>query len=365
MLIVLVPVKALASGSPLVTQTFANNSTPIGQWSVPPAPSGWTDNACLTAGPVVATTSIPNCASPPDASGGGALRLTNNGGSQIGAVFYQSSLPTSQGLDITFDTYQYDGTGADGIAFTLAAANPANPTPPTATGPQGGDLGYAANTTGSPGTAGIPYGYLGIGLDVYGNFANTPLAGGTGCTEPSPLLLNTAYPESVTARGPGNGTTGYCILGSTATTYNEFERRRQQRRHDHQRRHRQHARQAVVDVTHRRSGAGRGGDRSVRIARHHRERPRGAGQLLDPCVHTARHVDPADAAGRAAHHQQQRRPRDVPVVVDRPDHGHPVPAHLRMDGLDGWVQRVSRRQSGRRLEPARVAARSVAEHNRQ
>ncbi len=221
MLIVMVPVEALAAGSPLVTQTFANNSTPAGQWSVPPAPSGWTNNACLTAGPVVATTSVPNCASPPDASGGGALRLTNNGGSQIGAVFYQSSLPTSQGLDITFDTYQYDGTGADGIAFTLAAANPSNPTPPTATGPQGGDLGYAANTTGSPGTAGLPYGYLGIGLDVYGNFANTPLAGGTGCTEPSPLLLNTAYPESVTARGPGNGTTGYCILGSTATTYNK------------------------------------------------------------------------------------------------------------------------------------------------
>jgi len=221
MLVVLVPVHALAAGSPLVTQTFANNSTPAGQWSVPPAPSGWTNNACLTAGPVVATTSVPNCASPPDTSGAGALRLTNNGASQIGAVFYQSSLPTSQGLDITFDTYQYNGTGADGIAFTLAAANPSNPTPPTATGPQGGDLGYAANTTGSPGTAGLPYGYLGIGLDVYGNFANTPLAGGTGCTEPSPLLINTAYPESVTARGPGNGTTGYCILGSTATTYNK------------------------------------------------------------------------------------------------------------------------------------------------
>ena len=221
MLVVLVPVEALAAGSPLVTQTFASNSTPAGQWYLPPAQSGWTNNACLSAGPVVATTSVPNCASPPDVAGNGALRLTNNGASQVGAVFYQASLPTSEGLDITFDTYQYNGTGADGIAFTLAAANPSNPTPPTATGPQGGDLGYAANTTSSPGAAGIPYGYLGIGLDVYGNFENTPLAGGTGCTIPSPLLTNTAYPESVTARGPGNGTAGYCILGTTATAYNK------------------------------------------------------------------------------------------------------------------------------------------------
>ena len=63
----------------------------------------------------------------------------------------------------------------------------------------------------------MPYGYLGIGLDVYGNYENTPLAGGTGCTIPSPLVANKAYPESVTARGPGNGNVGYCILGTTAT----------------------------------------------------------------------------------------------------------------------------------------------------
>jgi len=128
MVAVLIPVSALAAGSPLVSETFAGNSTPSGQWYLPPAQSGWTNNACLTAGPVVGTSSVPNCASPPDASGAGALRLTNNGASQVGAVFYQASLPTSEGLDITFDTYQYNGTGADGIAFTLAAANPSDET---------------------------------------------------------------------------------------------------------------------------------------------------------------------------------------------------------------------------------------------
>ena len=218
-IVALLPTNAFAAGSPLESETFANNSTAAGQWSLP-AGQGVTNGACLTAGPVSATTSIPNCASPPDTSGNGALRLTTNAGSTVGAAFYQASLPTTQGLDVTLETYQYNGTGADGIVFSLDAANPANPTPPASTGPLGGNLGYAA-ASGGAGAPGMPYGYLGIALDVYGNFENTPLAGGSGCTIPSPLVANRAYPESVTARGPGNGTVGYCILGTTATTYNQ------------------------------------------------------------------------------------------------------------------------------------------------
>ncbi len=215
-LIALLPADALAAGSPLESETFANNSTGAGQWYLP-AGRGNVNGACLTAGPVSATTSIPNCASPPDASGSGALRLTANGASAVGAVFYQASLPTSEGLDLRLDTYQFNGTGADGIVFALAATDPANPTPPSTTGPLGGDLGYAAGQGGT----GMPYGYLGIALDVYGNYENTPLAGpDPTCTIPSPLVANKAYPELVTARGPGNGTAGYCILGTTATTYN-------------------------------------------------------------------------------------------------------------------------------------------------
>ena len=215
----LMPTIAMAGGSALESETFATNATAAGQW-VLPAGNGNTNGACLTAGPVSATTSVPNCSPTTDVSGSGALRLTTNAGDAVGAVFYQASLPTTEGLDVTLDTYQFNGTGADGIVFSLAAANPADPAPPTSTGPLGGDLGYAANTQSLPGASGMPYGYLGIGLDVYGNYENTPLAGGTGCTIPSPLVANKAYPESVTARGPGNGTVGYCILGTTATTYN-------------------------------------------------------------------------------------------------------------------------------------------------
>jgi hypothetical protein len=220
-IVALLPATALAAGSALESETFATNATAAGQWYLP-AGSGGTNGACLTAGPVSATTSIPNCASPPDTAGSGALRLTTNAGNAVGAAFYQTSLPTTDGLDVNLETYQFDGSGADGIVFSLAAANPANPMPPSTTGPLGGNLGYAAASGGS-GAAGMPYGYLGIGLDVYGNYENTPLAGGSGCTIPSPLVANRAYPESVTARGPGNGTVGYCILGTTATTYNQSD----------------------------------------------------------------------------------------------------------------------------------------------
>jgi hypothetical protein len=117
---VLMPTTALAAGSPLESETFANNATAAGQWYLP-AGNGGTNGACLTAGPVSATTSVPNCAGTPDTNGNGALRLTTNAGDAVGAVFYQASLPTNQGLDLSLDTYQFDGTGADGIVFPHAS----------------------------------------------------------------------------------------------------------------------------------------------------------------------------------------------------------------------------------------------------
>ena len=361
---VLMPTTALAAGSPLESETFANNSTAAGQWYLP-AGSGGTNGACLTAGPVSATTSIPNCAGTPDTSGSGALRLTTNAGDAVGAVFYQASLPTTQGLDVSLDTYQFDGTGADGIVFTLAAANPADPTPPATTGPLGGDLGYAANTQGSPGTAGMPYGYLGIALDVYGNFENTPLAGGSGCTNPSPLVANKAYPESVTARGPGNGTVGYCILGTTATTYNQSSGGGS-------------ANGTITNV-----GAGNTLDKQGNTTRtgdmvpvemainpsasrdHHDERADGPGDVVDHRVHAARHHDAADAHRCAAHDEQQRGARDLPGVVDQPRDRNPLPAHVRMDSVDRWIERVPRDQSARRNDADRQRAGPGADQVRQ
>lgn len=70
-----------------------------------------------------------------DAEGSGSLRLTPAEDGQKGALFSALLVPTSAGLDVTFDSYQYAGSeigggsgpGADGIGFVLAAANPQDP----------------------------------------------------------------------------------------------------------------------------------------------------------------------------------------------------------------------------------------------
>ncbi len=206
--VVLATGSATAATTPLISTSFATTTTPTGQWMLPTA-SG-TNQACLTAGPVSGTTSIPNCSPTTDANNSGALQLTTNGGNQVGSVFDTTSLPASQGLDITFNTYQFHGSGADGISFTLAAADPTNPQPPASAGPTGGSLGYSTNQT----LSGVPNGYLGIGFDVYGNFLNTSYGGST-C--PSFGGVNgSTHPQNVTVRGPGNGTTGYCLVATSA-----------------------------------------------------------------------------------------------------------------------------------------------------
>ncbi|CAN5195463.1 hypothetical protein BH09ACT1_BH09ACT1_10940 [soil metagenome] len=166
--------------------------------------------ACLTASSnTTTTTSLPGCTTPTgddDAVGSGALRLTDNVGSQEGGIGATQSIPISKGLDATFDSYQYSpsNTGADGIVFYLAATDPYNPQVPTAIGQSGGSLGYSA-TGSSPGLANA---YLGLGLDVWGNYLSSGFDG-TGCTT---APGSTTQATNVTVRGPGNGTTGYCVI---------------------------------------------------------------------------------------------------------------------------------------------------------
>ena len=128
-----------------------------------------------------------------------------------GGAFSNTSVPTSQGLDVTFNSYQYGGTGADGMAFVLAAVNPANPVIPSAMGQSGGALGYSAQNSN---TNGLSYGYLGVGLDAYGNFSAK--YEGSGCTDPANIAQR--MPGQVVVRGPGNLTAGYCPLQSSAAT---------------------------------------------------------------------------------------------------------------------------------------------------
>ena len=59
--------------------------------------------------------------------------------------------------------------------------------------------------------AGLPGGWLGIGLDAFGNFSNPQFGSGT-CPEPSWAGFT---PNEITVRGPGHGTSGYCLLSSS------------------------------------------------------------------------------------------------------------------------------------------------------
>src|SRR3984893_11093637 len=204
---------ARAAGTVLFSQPFHDNTVDgtAGSVSVPAAPAK-TNLACLSAAGNSTANPLASCTTATDAQGSGKLRLTSSGAGLEGGGFAATSVPRLLGLDATFNSYQYGGSfGADGIAFVLAATDPANPAPPSVIGQSGGALGYSAqNST----NAGLAHGYLGIGIDPFGNFSNK--FEGTGCTDPANIAQR--MPGQVVVRGPGNGTVGYCALQSSAAT---------------------------------------------------------------------------------------------------------------------------------------------------
>lgn len=170
------------------------------------------------------STASPSSADP---TGQGALRFTNGqiksgspspsctpgwgGFCQNGAVVSATPFATGQGISVTFKTVTYRGNGggtggdgADGISFylldgcmpipgstldTTDCANAGNPVDPTkgnplygigslygsvtypAIGAWGGSLAYTCSNSNSP-YDGLVGGYLGLGIDEYGNFLN-------------------------------------------------------------------------------------------------------------------------------------------------------------------------------------------------
>ncbi len=204
------PTRAYAAGTVLFQNSFATNTVSGNSTVTIPTPVSSTNAACLTAAGNPSTGPLLSCPSNTDPNGSGKLRFTRAVANQVGGIYGATSFPTSNGLDVTFNTYQYGGTAADGMSFALAAVDPANPVAPTAIGPSGGALGYS--NSGS--VAGLPNAYLGVGLDVYGNFSGST-SQGSGCTtNPN---INAQVPGAVVVRGPGRGTVGYCGLRTTYT----------------------------------------------------------------------------------------------------------------------------------------------------
>ena len=123
----------------------------------------------------------------------GRLRMTEAVGEQATSATYQRLYPSASNLIIVeFDYWAYGGNGADGLAVVLSDAT-VTPQP----GAFGGPLGYGFK----PGIPGFAGGWLGFGLDEYGNFSNE---GGN---------TNVGFrPQSVVIRGSGSATSGYNYL---------------------------------------------------------------------------------------------------------------------------------------------------------
>jgi hypothetical protein len=156
----------------------------------------------------------------------GYLQLTDASDDQVGAALFDSRIPSSNGLQVTFEQWQYGNDPAfppaDGISFFLTDGVEDLDRP----GAFGGSLGYAQklpdDNPANPFVPGVDHGYLGIGLDVLGNYFGDWEQRGNGCAERSPAGTVFRVPapgaNMVTVRGPGDGTVGYCFL--TATTSN-------------------------------------------------------------------------------------------------------------------------------------------------
>jgi type IV pilus assembly protein PilY1 len=149
----------------------------------------------------------------PDAAGSGALRFTNGrpgGYDQHGAVVSNFTFPTGQGLHVTFTTATYrgdsggaGGDGADGISFYLMDG-----AQPPGIGAFGGSLAYTCSNANTP-HDGLIGGYLGLGIDEFGNFLNgTKLmpgyAGGNTATGDNTALGYGYHPGRIGLRGAGS-----------------------------------------------------------------------------------------------------------------------------------------------------------------
>jgi type IV pilus assembly protein PilY1 len=216
----------------------------------------WVGGACMTAAPAGTVTSpgpLPQCVgsayygnqtqvggnsgnlntTPDTPVTGGALRLTNAANNQAGAIISTTPFALlSNGLQVSFTTETYAGDsggqnhdGADGISFFLQDASV-----PVTLGDYGGSLGYTcSNQNGSSpqGYDGMVGGFLGLGIDEYGNFLNgttiTNFNAATGVTTYSQSTgadnTSSGYgyvPNRIGLRGPGS--TAWSALSSSLAT---------------------------------------------------------------------------------------------------------------------------------------------------
>ncbi|WP_165903844.1 T9SS type A sorting domain-containing protein [Hymenobacter gummosus] len=151
-----------------------------------------------------------------DAVGQGYLRLTDAVTNQAGYAIDNVGFPAGAGFTISFEFFSYGRTTADGAdgfsVFLVDAAN--QPSSGFRIGASGGSLGYAQKTV-DPVAAGVSRGYIGIGIDEFGNYsAGTEGRSGGAAVGDSEGKV----PNAVAIRGAGNGSssTDYPYLTGTS-----------------------------------------------------------------------------------------------------------------------------------------------------
>ena len=202
---------APATSSALVAESFTGSTATDSSWRA-------LGDGCLTratVAPAATASSLGVCAvrvgSPPVSASTGYLQLTDASGYRKGGAVYTKASPSANGLDVTFDQWQYGSAnyGGDGLSFFIADGAASI----TATGGVGSSLGYAQNTNQPTAPNGIAGAYLGVGLDSHGAFASSSDGHGTGCATGQ---STTFQANSVVLRGPGSGKIGYCYLAATS-----------------------------------------------------------------------------------------------------------------------------------------------------
>ena len=223
------PAATRAAGSVLVAERFTGASASADFRAVGPA--------CLTGAAAVSgggagAHALDGCQTtrvgpvpPVDGAPFGYLQLTDASPDQASAVLYNRPLPANEGLQVQFEQWQYGSTTpehpADGISFFLVDGASELTSP----GAFGGSLGYAQKLPDDDPARtflpGVDHGYLGVGLDVLGNYFGDWERRGYGCPPSQRSPAGTAFripgpgANMVTVRGPGQGTEGYCFLAAT------------------------------------------------------------------------------------------------------------------------------------------------------
>ncbi|WP_196216238.1 DUF7507 domain-containing protein [Myroides albus] len=141
-----------------------------------------------------------------DPAGNGWLRLTTTEEvpkrqkkkGMVGYALLKNTFPSSMGVVLDLEFSIWGGTGADGFSFYLYDATYApGGTKTFVPGGKGGSLGYAQSELHN--SKGLSGGYIGVGIDEFGNFGNDDDKKSGGFTYKWPE--KNQFPNAITIRG--------------------------------------------------------------------------------------------------------------------------------------------------------------------